>query len=207
MRRLFLQKFVNDIKSSFVFYLSLAFFFFVGISAGAFAMLPYYQGGNLKVFLIGVLNAISNNGVNIFNSLAGSLINNVIWLSLLFIGGLSVFLLPCLYITMLLEGFTFGLAASAFIGNFGFGGVLVVILCILPPSWLIAICHAKMCKLALQNALFRFKNKSQAGRGMIREYLIRLSGMAVISGLVMLLQAIAFPYLFQWLTKIILPLS
>ncbi len=208
MRRLFLQKFVADIKSSFAFYLSLAFFFFAGISAGAFTMLPYYEGGNLKIFLTGVINTISNNGINVLNSLAGALINNAIWLFLIFISGIGIFLLPCLYVTMLLEGFTFGIAASAFIGNFGFGGVIVVILCILPPSWLIAICHAKMSKIALQNALFRYRNrKTPAGAGMTREYLIRLSGMAIISALVMLLQAIAFPYLFQWLTKVILPLS
>lgn len=171
-------------------------------------MIPYYAGGNLKVFLIGVLNTINNGGVNVINSLVGSLLNNVIWLVLIFLGGLSVFLLPCLYITMLLEGFTFGLAASAFIGNFGIGGVVVVILCILPPSWLIAICHAKMSKIALENALLRHRNrKTMVRNGMIREYLAKMSGMAVISGVIMLLQAIAFPYLFQWLAKIILPLS
>ncbi|MDP2891581.1 MAG: hypothetical protein Q8O09_00390 [Bacillota bacterium] len=209
MRRAFLQKILDDIKSGFVFYLSLAFFFFIGIAAGAFTALPYLQGTEFKSALFSMLMSVSSRGVNIGNSLAGALLNNIIWMGFIILGGINILLTPLLYITLLLEGFTFGFAASAFIGNFGFGGFIVVLLCVLPPSGLIAVCHAKACRIAMGNAVFRFKSRKAMGRRapLFRELLIRFSGIAAITTLVSVLQAVVFPYLFQWLSKTLVPFS
>jgi hypothetical protein len=175
------------------------FIFLTGIAAGAFTSLKILEGGSYRASILSIMAIFTTNGTDIGSSLMCAVLNNAIWLGFMILGGIHVMLVPLLYAALLLEGFTFGFAAGSFIGSFGFGGFMLTLLCVMPPSALIALCHAKLSRMSFSHSLQRIREKGP--RGALRQHLARLSRIALISVGISILQAVLFPYLIQWLSQ------
>ncbi|MDL2289475.1 stage II sporulation protein M [Clostridia bacterium OttesenSCG-928-F22] len=148
------------IRTNMALYLAVLFFFVIGVTAGIFTIsaLPREQMSELTYFLDSFFNIVKAQTPDIGAVLLQSLLNNFKLLLLIALCGLTVFMTPFMLILMSVKGFMLGFTVSAMILQFGVLGVMVSLVCILPPNAVIVWCYLR---LGVDSCLNGIRNRRQ----------------------------------------------
>lgn len=103
---------------------------------------------------------------------------------LIWLVGLFLFGIPFVLLLVGIRSFFIGFAVGFLISQYRIGGLLFVILCILPQTLIYLICFLGIGVLALENSVDRLKNRKAAGS---RELLKRKTGHYTLKILVLFL--------------------
>lgn len=161
MLRQLKAEFIGYLQQNIILYLIIIFVFLSGITSGAFTVgsMSSYQKENLGAFLGQFFNTVSNqpvdNGAILFESLWQHLQSVfLIWLCGLFFIGIPVTL-----IVMVVRGFLIGFTVGFLVGNYGLGGFLFSLICILPQTVVYVLCYITMGAFSLEYAIEGFKRR------------------------------------------------
>lgn len=152
---------IQHIRQNLVLYLIILFAFLTGIASGSFT--------------VGSMNDAQRNGLGgylhrFFGTSAVEVIDKgaVFWESLwqyfqsvflIWLSGLFFFGMPVLLLLVGIRGFFIGFTVGFIISQYGFGGFLFTLVCILPQTLLYVPCILGIGALALEFSLKKFKNR------------------------------------------------
>lgn len=154
-----LSQLKNDIaghlKENLALYLVVLFFFLMGIASGAFSAsaLSEGQGSDISGFLNSFFAVLKDNSPDIGSVLLQSLFNNVKLLIIITACGLFIAGIPIMLVTMAVKGFMIGFTVSTLIFHYGFVGVLVCIVCIVPPNFISVMAYIRLGVVSALNSI------------------------------------------------------
>ena len=155
------ENIVTHVKDHLPLYLAVLFFFIIGIMAGVFtiAQMPAGQFYQISRFLDSFFAVLKTQAPNIGNVLVQSILNNFKLVMLIAFCGFTVFCMPVMLILMSVKGFMVGFTIAAMVSQFGFLGVMVSLLCIIPPNAIIVMSYLRLGVDASLNGVENYRLK------------------------------------------------
>ena len=152
---------LQHIRQNLILYLIIIFALLTGIAAGSFtagAMSEIQRqdlGGYLKYFFEVVLSENIDKGSIFFESIWQHFqITLLIWLS-----GLFFFGIPFICVLVGVRGFFIGFTIGFLIGNYGFGGTIFALICLIPQTLIYIPCFIGIGVIALEYSINKFKSR------------------------------------------------
>ena len=165
MIRRLAQNVVGHIRENLLMCIVILFFFVAGIISGSYtiAKLSEEQLIKLSYFLSSFFALIKDQTPDILNVLLQSLANNFKLIASVAFCGLTVFFLPVMLILIGIKGFMIGFTVSALVMQFGFAGILVSLICILPPNIVIVFAYLRLGVDSSLNGIMNHRRKRLRG--------------------------------------------
>lgn len=150
---------VGHINDNSVKYFFLILCFATGIAAGALFVnaLPPEKCEELMSVISGFATGISDGEVKSAQTFRLSMINNLRSIAVLYLCGMSLYLIPLVYVHILAKGFVIGFTVGFMSLFFGGKGFLFVIVSVLPQSVLLIPALMIMSVLSVNYAVERSK--------------------------------------------------
>ncbi len=175
-----------------------AFFFFTGISTGVFLELTMEAAD--KTSLSGYLQQyllMDASAVEYPNPFVSSLLNNLLLLLIMFLGGLSVFGFPAALAALSYKGMVLGFCTGLIAEALKNKGILLILTSLLPQNLLLVPVFILACSAALNYSFLSMGKHRAATKRNLRmrssSYLIAMAFFAVIIALACGLEAILYP--------------
>lgn len=153
---------VVKISSRYATIIFIAFFYLAGLIAGAISR--GFIGHNTEIRLLSLFKSLStlNNGVGYTDIFMSSLFSNFILFFLVFFFGLSLAGIPLIVLANVYKGFGIGFTVGFLYSIYGFKGLLITLLTILPQAVLTSILIIWLSNEALR---FSYTLVSIGGKG------------------------------------------
>ncbi len=159
LQKTLLKHLENNIKLYFI----LTLIFICGVSAGAFTVngLNFGQYEELKNYISGFMNLISNQKIDSGMLFKISLAENAKIVAALWVFGVTIIGIPFIFILVGIRGFITGFSSGFIIGYLGLKGLLVVLLTLFPKEIIIIPCIIALGVNGINFSLEIIKKKSE----------------------------------------------
>lgn len=204
LRRLKLDL-VQHVRENITFYLIIIFALLTGITSGFFTAgaMDGDQRSALGDYLNSFFQAIKYNPINRNAVFVESIWQHTQSTFMIWLSGILLFGMPLIIIFVGIRSFYIGFTTGFLISQYHFGGLLFILVCILPQTLIYAACITGLGVLALEYSIDRLKtrkiyhNKEQQKRK-LGEYTIKILILFALMLVGSLLEAYISPVFFSW---------
>lgn len=132
----------EHIKGNWILYISLFFFYIIGICIGAASVkdLDYQQKDEIVTFFNGFTKLLETNNFSQFNLLKITLIDNIKLIVLFWLLGFTVIGFPMYYVIIGMRGFSTGFSSGIIMGVLGTKGIYISAVCFVPKEAVLVPC-------------------------------------------------------------------
>lgn len=136
--------------------------FIIGISAGAFTVngLSTIQKDELTNYFQGFLGLLKNQSVDSSELLSSALNENIKFIAVLWVLGVTIIGIPFIYILIGVKGFITGFSSGFIINMIGMKGVLFTLFALLPKEIILVPCFIALGVNGINFSLRIIRNRS-----------------------------------------------
>lgn len=199
------------VKNNFKIYFFLLLAFIIGVSAGSFTVngLSSMQRDELNSYFQGFLQLLDNQKVDSNELLKISFIENIRFIIVLWILGVTIIGIPFIFIIIGIRGFIVGFSSGFVISTMGIKGLLFTVFALIPKELIIVPCIIALGVNGIKFSLNIIKSKSikQISKENLKNNLVAYSAFTVLfTGLIfigILLEAYITPVFIRIISPII----
>lgn len=147
---------------------------------------------------------IKDNKLNYGNSLINSVSSSLVYLSIIWILGVSVIGIPVVIFMLFLKGFVFGFSISSIIANYGFNGVILGFITQIPSNLILLIIYLLMGFYAINFSIRLFQVLFFKKEVNLSFYFKRYNQIALISLGCIVIASLVETFLIPFLVKFFL---
>ncbi len=147
---------------------------------------------------------IKDNKLNYGNSLINSVSSSLVYLSIIWILGVSIIGIPVVIFMLFLKGFVFGFSISSIIANYGFNGVILGFITQIPSNLILLIIYLLMGFYAINFSIRLFQVLFFKKEVNLSFYFKRYNQIALISLGCIVIASLAETFLIPFLVKFFL---
>lgn len=147
---------------------------------------------------------IKDNKLNYGNSLINSVSSSLVYLSIIWILGVSIIGIPVVIFMLFLKGFVFGFSISSIIANYGFNGVILGFITQIPSNLILLIIYLLMGFYAINFSIRLFQVLFFKKEVNLSFYFKRYNEIALISLGCIVIASLAETFLIPFLVKFFL---
>lgn len=147
---------------------------------------------------------IKDNKLNYGNSLINSISSNLVYLSIIWILGVSIIGIPVIIFMLFLKGFVFGFSISSIIVNYGLNGVILGFITQIPSNLILLIIYLLMGFYAINFSIRLFQVLFFKKEVNLSFYFKRYNQIALISLGCVIIASLAEIFLIPFLIKFFL---
>lgn len=147
---------------------------------------------------------IKDNKLNYGNSLINSVSSSLVYLSIIWILGVSIIGIPVVIFMLFLKGFVFGFSISSIIANYGFNGIILGFITQIPSNLILLIIYLLMGFYAINFSIRLFQVLFFKKEVNLSFYFKRYNEIALISLGCIVIASLAETFLIPFLVKFFL---
>ncbi len=147
---------------------------------------------------------IKDNKLNYGNSLINSVSSSLVYLSIIWILGVSIIGIPVVIFMLFLKGFVFGFSISSIIANYGFNGVILGFITQIPSNLILLIIYLLMGFYAINFSIRLFQVLFFKKEVNLSFYFKRYNQIALISLGCIVIASLVETFLIPFLVKFFL---
>ena len=147
---------------------------------------------------------IKDNKLNYGNSLINSVSSSLVYLSIIWILGVSIVGIPVVIFMLFLKGFVFGFSISSIIANYGFNGVILSFITQIPSNLILLIIYLLMGFYAINFSIRLFQVLFFKKEVNLSFYFKRYNQIALISLGCIVIASLVETFLIPFLVKFFL---
>lgn len=147
---------------------------------------------------------IKDNKINYGNSLINSVSSSLVYLSIIWILGVSIIGIPVVIFMLFLKGFVFGFSISSIIANYGFNGVILGFITQIPSNLILLIIYLLMGFYAINFSIRLFQVLFFKKEVNLSFYFKRYNQIALISLGCIVIASLVETFLIPFLVKFFL---
>lgn len=147
---------------------------------------------------------IKDNKLNYGNSLINSVSSSLVYLSIIWILGVSIIGIPVVIFMLFLKGFVFGFSISSIIANYGFNGVILSFITQIPSNLILLIIYLLMGFYAINFSIRLFQVLFFKKEVNLSFYFKRYNQIALISLGCIVIASLVETFLIPFLVKFFL---
>jgi len=203
-----LDKLLNNIRFDKKYVLFSLILVILGIITGSlFVVILNSTDKNLVIeYISSFIDNIKNNSINNLDLLKNALINNYIFIFLLFIIGFTSFLFPINILLLFYKSFIIGFTLSSFILTYGIKGAILSVLYIFPHLIINILIFCLLTAFTLKISINMIKCIIQKKDVNMRQYFNKYFSVYIVSIIVICLTAMYETYICPYLLKLIVNL-